>query len=434
MLKTHTQFSEQIPSLEGRKLQEITRIQIEKDRTLHHEKSDFYDVFRDATHYAPNESFYFLDEQELFERARIFQNYFLPEYDQRFIAYAVKANPLPRVLEILREAGIQAFDCASLGEVQRVQHIQPDAEIFFNNPCRSLENTKRAIALGVHHFTADTQQGIDSVLSPQKKEEPIEVSVRINPLDPTQTTAKIRLGEKFGLSLDPGFELLETMRHNQSILPGVSIHVGSQNFFPQTHAQNIITLSRYLNTRGVNHLNSFNIGGGPPVHLHLTKESNQAIIRDYLRTLSDSIEEAVDLALTPGGKCIIEPGRSMVAPTVDLAVSISEVIQNREGSNVMAIRIEDGILHSFTDRALHNWDYVFRAINKQGKPVEGPLVRAELHGWSCDEADRIKDIWLPENISKDDYLWVPHAGAYLSCQSSHFNGHAPHQYIAYNPI
>ena len=53
------------------------------------------------------------------------------------VTYAVKANPARAVLENLVTAGVQAFDVASVPEMEAVRAVCPDAVLHDNNPVRS---------------------------------------------------------------------------------------------------------------------------------------------------------------------------------------------------------------------------------------------------------------------------------------------------------
>ncbi len=63
------------------------------------------------------------------------------------VLYAAKANDTPQVIDALVEAGITAFDVASLVEIDRVASVK-DAELYFMNPVKSRGAIARA-AFGV---------------------------------------------------------------------------------------------------------------------------------------------------------------------------------------------------------------------------------------------------------------------------------------------
>ncbi len=61
--------------------------------------------------------------------------WFLANFPGR-VLYAAKANDAPQIIEALAEAGITAFDVASLVEIQRMAAVK-DAELYFMNPVKS---------------------------------------------------------------------------------------------------------------------------------------------------------------------------------------------------------------------------------------------------------------------------------------------------------
>ena len=67
--------------------------------------------------------------------ARRAANWFLANFPGR-VLYAAKANDAPVIMDALVEAGVRAFDVASLVEIERVSRI-PDAELYFMNPIKS---------------------------------------------------------------------------------------------------------------------------------------------------------------------------------------------------------------------------------------------------------------------------------------------------------
>ena len=131
---------------------------------LFHPAKNLSAVFKDVLSEHPEESFYFLNEEVLRKRVEMFQEYFLPEDSRREIAYAVKANPLPKILEIISEEGISTFDCSSIEEILKIQKLDPEAAILFNNPHKKLKNIEASSKKGVTQFTADIKSEVDKIL------------------------------------------------------------------------------------------------------------------------------------------------------------------------------------------------------------------------------------------------------------------------------
>ena len=117
----------------------------------------------------PEEALYLFNERALADRLKLFQKHFIPEKHEREIAYAVKANPRKRVLKILgtpggNQEGISHFDCASIGEIERVLETHPNATILYNHPIKRRKDIQNASFYGVNHYTAQTKGEIDKIL------------------------------------------------------------------------------------------------------------------------------------------------------------------------------------------------------------------------------------------------------------------------------
>ena len=67
--------------------------------------------------------------------ARRAANWFLTNFPGR-VLYAAKANHAPQIIDALVDAGIRAFDVASLVEIERLRGVK-DAELYFMNPIKS---------------------------------------------------------------------------------------------------------------------------------------------------------------------------------------------------------------------------------------------------------------------------------------------------------
>ncbi len=392
---------------------------------VEHPGKELSSVLADVFSQYPEESFYFLNEGVLRRTAEIFQEYFLPSDDRRRIAYAVKANPHPEVLRILSESGINAFDCASGGEIESVFSVNHEAEIFFNHPHKKQKEIVTATQKGVRHFTADILAEVEKILSITKHP---EIALRLKTLNPEG--AAINLSEKFGLLFEEVRQLLPEIQ-KQGAIPCLSMNVGSQVWDRESYRRNflrLVELVRDTKTRVM----AVNLGGGIPVRIQDSVDQNHDLLRCYLQEMTDVIGERVDEVLLSGekAKIIIEPGRSMVASAVDLAISILNV---REG-NPPALYIDDGVFTSFSDADIHGWKYVMRGIDDQGKEILDRSVRDYiLCGRTCDSGDVIRSQSLVEGLTTKDYVQVPNAGAYLSSQAAiNFNGYPAHRYVLYN--
>jgi ornithine decarboxylase len=278
----------------------------------------------------------------------------------------------------------------------------------------------------VNHFTADCPEEVEKIMQHYQGHEPLEIAVRVKT---PNNKASVNLSEKFGCSLEQAAHLLKYIE-SQGIRAGLSMHLGSQNEDETTYAKWVDTLAKLIEKSGVT-IHTINIGGGIPVMTNFSIKSNADLLISYLQKITHSLRDKIldKISNAHDAKIIIEPGRSMVGTAVDLLVAIVGIKQV-EDRRVLAI--DDGVFTSFSDSAFHNWEYTIRAIDENGQEVKGRQVSYQLNGRTCDSADCIKSVFLPENLKATHHLWVPNAGAYMSSQATSFNGFEPHRYVYYN--
>lgn len=374
----------------------------------------------------PDESFCFLNLGSVKEKAAILRDHFLPDNPHRAIAYAVKANPHRQIIETLVKEGINHFDCASLGEIQHVMSIAPEAKILYNQPVKSPGAIRRASELGVHHFTAQTQQEIHKIFAQAREvreEGDLEIVAR---LQTHNEHAAINLSSKFGATADEVIRMIQCTRDFLGEIPGISIHTGSQNSDVHIFTSAIHYMSEIAEHAGG--VSIMNVGGGIPVNYF---EHNKYEMSVYLDAITDAInkETARGLASIKGRDPIfpIELGRAKVAEAVDLVIPIIA----REERERPTIYFNDGVFTSFSDHHIHGWRYNFKAYRPGGE-LSGKTKAFILHGRTCDSGDTLGEVYLPEDIQEGDYIWVSNAGAYMDSQSTNFNGFEPPKYVVYN--
>lgn len=392
-----------------------------------HPGRNLEEVMREVFHEYPEESFYFLNKESLKRTVQIFQENFLPEDGRRRIAYAIKANPHPAILKILLESGINSFDCASSEEIMVVRSVSPEAEIFFNNPHKKSREIKNALGNGVKHFTADLQTEIDKILSIEGMEYlNSEIAIRLKTLN--SNGSSINLSERFGATKEFAQKMFQELEQRE-VLPCISMNVGSQVFDIDSYQKHLTQLFDFVQTMRMKVL-SINVGGGIPVLLKNSVEENKELLVYYLQKISSALRKDINNILLDreDSKVIIEPGRSMIASSVDLGISILNTHVPAEKS----LTINDGIFTSFSDSAIHSWKYEMYGMNNQGRRIEGEMDEYSLYGRTCDSGDRIYNQSLVNGLTSKDYLHVPNAGAYLSSQATNFNGYTAHPYVLYN--
>jgi len=392
-----------------------------------HLSSDIQTVMDEVLRSGTDNAHCFFNEGSLRERLSIFRDYFIPEIEERRIIYAMKANPRERIMEILKQEGLDGFDCASLNEINsalNIPSVRAD-NIYFNNPIKKQSAINGAYMSGVRYYTAQSRSGIQKILDSidQYSDKATQIAVRIETQNPE---ACINLSSKYGCSPIDALELSEQVRNGGANL-GLAMHTGSQNTNPKSFGSGIRLLTNMA--RYVGRVSSLNLGGGFPAN-HLKQDNYD--LQSYLEHVSRSIRPLLHNVFKQGEtqpKIIIEPGRAIAAETIDLAIPILEIDQRGKMKRVF---MDDGVFTSFSDWPVHEWKYDFNVFTRDGRVPSRHMTKTTLFGRTCDSGDTMGEIYLPDDIQEGDFLWVKNAGAYMDSQASGFNGFGTPNYVSYN--
>jgi ornithine decarboxylase len=387
-------------------------------------------VIQLVTTLCPNRAFCFLNEQLLFKQAKRFQSLFLPEDPRQAIAYAVKANPRARILEIFNQAGLSFVDISSLGEIEKVSQHWPSASQLYTYPARFPEEIELALDQGIRYFTVEDQEEIQNILSASRAagipDEQIEIAIRI---EHKGQDADINLSEKFGEDIKRSIELIKFVRDQSSAQLGLATNTGSQNRNPDSYAKAFETLIDLGQTAGG--ISSLNLGGGFPINYG---PEDKFKLEDYMTAINSTVRKHANKALRgPNPKIIIEPGRALVAEAIDLIIPIRKRKQ-KGGQEILLI--DDGIYTCFIDALVHGWTYYFEGLGREGRKLNDENYEFRIMGRTCDNGDKLlQTAYLPSNLRSSDYLKVRNSGAYTDSTSTiNFNGFQKPAYVSYNCI
>ncbi|MEO7026474.1 MAG: type III PLP-dependent enzyme, partial [Caulobacteraceae bacterium] len=177
------------------------------------------------------------------------------------VLYAVKANPSPWMIRALSEAGIDAFDVASLVEIELVAEHAPGARLAFMHPVKSREAIAAAYHdHGVRAFALDSQAELAKIIEATGGAGELDLIVR---MAVTAPGAAYAFGGKFGVTPAEAPDLLLAARRATDGLMGVSFHVGSQCMRPAAFPAAMAQVSRALVRAGV-FADIVDVGGGFP--------------------------------------------------------------------------------------------------------------------------------------------------------------------------
>ncbi len=328
--------------------------------------------------------------------------------------YAIKANPMPELLRILRDRGC-CFDVASRYELDKVmaEGVTGD-RISYGNTIKKPKDIRYFYEKGVTLFATDSEADLRNIA---KAAPGARVFVRI--LTEGSETADWPLSRKFGCQTDMAMDLCLLARDLGLVPYGISFHVGSQQrdigAWDSAIAKVKVIFERLKDEDGVN-LKMINLGGGFPANYISRTNDLKTYAEEITRFLREDFGDEFP-------EIILEPGRSLVA---NVGLLVSEVV-----------------LISRKDRtSLHRW--VFTDIGKFGGLIEtmdesikyplfvekkGETEEVVLAGPTCDSADILYENYkyeLPLNLAMGDRLYWFSTGAYTTTYSAiEFNGFPP---------
>lgn len=341
------------------------------------------------------------------------------------VAYAVKTNGEPMVLETLTRAGVRAFDVASPGEFAAVRAVAPDAQMFYMHPVKAQSDIRLSLeTYGIRALALDHEDEIAKILR----------IVRALDIDPAEITAFVRiatkghaayeLSKKFGAAPGHAVELLQRL-DRIGFRCGLCFHVGSQVEDLDTY-ERALASAHWVRSRAGVPLAALDIGGGFPADYGTDPKSPAAPPPPAPELLARIVGELRewgfdDLPL------IAEPGRVIVARCFSLIVRVL-LKKNRR------IYINDGIWSSLSDSwtgkitlpARHIPDPARR--RRSGNP--DTLVPYRVCGATCDSVDILsRPFWLPETVDTGDWIEIGHIGAYSLALRTRFNGFYPDDFV-----
>lgn len=330
--------------------------------------------------------------------------WFLANFPGR-VLYAAKANDAPQVLDALVEAGVSAFDVASLVEIERAARIE-GAELYFMNPVKSRGAIARAYRdFGVRCFAFDSAAELNKILQETGGAEDLTLFLRIAC---PNTHSLIPLEGKFGASREEAPALLLKARQRAARL-GITFHVGSQAVVPAAFGEALRQVGQLIVSSGVL-VDAIDIGGGFPARYPHSDPP-------ALATFMDEIVRAADeLAVKHSCELLCEPGRALVAEAESVIVRVDA----RRGN---ALYVNDGAFGTLFDAAYSGFRFPARLVTPDRNKTPSPDAEYVLYGPTCDSSDYLPGPFvLPACVDEGDYLEIGQVGAYGRVLANRFNG------------
>jgi ornithine decarboxylase len=330
------------------------------------------------------------------------------------VYYAVKANPAPEIVSLLRDLG-SSFDIASIYELDRVMDLGVGPErVSYGNTIKKSRDIRYFYERGVRMFATDSEADLRNIA---KAAPGSKVYVRV--LTEGSQTADWPLSRKFGCQTDMAMDLMIMARDLGLVPYGCSFHVGSQQrdigTWDGAIAKVKVIFERLLEEDGIE-LKMINLGGGFPAN-YLTRAND---LQTYASEITRYLKEDFGNELP---EIILEPGRSLVS---NAGVLVSEVVlisrKSRTGLNRW-VYVDVGKFSGLIETLSESIKYPVYTEKR------GELEDVVLAGPTCDSADIMYEDHkypLPLNLATGDRLYWFSTGAYTTSYSAiEFNGFPP---------
>jgi len=356
--------------------------------------------------------FYYYDTELLRETLRVI-NSEAQKHEGFCVHYAVKANANPRILRIIREAGLGA-DCVSGGEIEAsVKAGFPSSKIVFAGVGKSDWEINLGLDNDIFCFNVESIPELEVINElAAAKGKVARVAFRLNPNVGAHTHANITTGlaeNKFGIDMRDMLKVIEEAQSMANVkVVGLHFHIGSQildmgDFEALCNRVNELQMELERHQIQVEHIN---VGGGLGVDY---QHPNRVSIPDF-KSYFDTY--AKKLKLRPGQTLHFELGRAVVAQCGSL---ITRTLYIKKGS-VKKFAIVDAGFTDLIRPALYQAYHKIENISSEEEPdtydVVGPI---------CESTDVFaKQIDL-NRTHRGNLLAIRSAGAYGEIMASQYN-------------
>ena len=356
--------------------------------------------------------FYYYDSEVLRQTLKAI-NEEAGKHEGFVVHYAVKANANPKILRIIREAGLGA-DCVSGGEIETsIKTGFPASKIVYAGVGKADWEINLGLDNDIFCFNVESIPELEVINElAGKKGKVARVAFRLNPNVGAHTHANITTGlaeNKFGIAMRDMLTVIEEaskMEHVKFV--GLHFHIGSQildmgDF--QALCNRVNELQDELERHRI-HVEHINVGGGLGVDY---EHPNRLPIPDF-KAYFDTY--AKKLKLRNGQTLHFELGRAVVAQCGSL---ITRTLYIKEGATKRFAIVDAGfpdLIRPALYQAYHKIENITSEEPKEAYDVVGPI---------CESTDVFaKQIDL-NKTKRGDLLAIRSAGAYGEIMASQYN-------------
>jgi len=329
------------------------------------------------------------------------------------VHYAVKANANPKVLRMIREAGLGA-DCVSGGEIEAALKAGfPASKIVYAGVGKSDWEINLGLDADIFSFNVESIPELEVINQlAHDKGKVARIALRINPDVGAHTHANITTGlaeNKFGIAMRDMENVIERANEMKNVkFVGLHFHIGSQ-ILDMGDFEALCNRVNELQTQLENHrirVENINVGGGLGVDY---QHPNRLPIPDF-KAYFDTY--AKKLKLRPGQTLHFELGRAVVAQCGSL---ITRTLYIKEGAKKKFCIVDAGMTDLIRPA-------LYQAYHKiENISSEEPMEAYDVVGPICESSDVFaKQIDLNRS-HRGDLIAIRSAGAYGEIMASQYN-------------
>ena len=356
--------------------------------------------------------FYYYDAEVLRQTLRTI-NEEAGKHEGFVVHYAIKANANPKILRIIREAGMGA-DCVSGGEIEAsVKAGFPTSKIVYAGVGKADWEINLGLDNDIFCFNVESIPELEVIneLAAQKGKV-ARVAFRLNPNVGAHTHANITTGlaeNKFGIAMRDMLDVIaEADKLSNVKFVGLHFHIGSQildmgDF--EALCNRVNELQNILDSHRIR-VEHINVGGGLGVDY---AHPNRLPIPDF-KSYFDTY--AKKLKLRPGQTLHFELGRAMVAQCGSL---ITRTLYIKKGA-VKQFAIVDAGFPDLIRPALYQAYHKIENITS-----EEPNDTYDVVGPICESTDVFAKQIDMNGTHRGDLLAIRSAGAYGEIMASQYN-------------
>ena len=356
--------------------------------------------------------FYYYDAELLRQTLRTI-NEEAGRHEGFVVHYAVKANANPKILRIIREAGMGA-DCVSGGEIAAsVKAGFLTSKIVYAGVGKADWEINLGLDNDIFCFNVESIPELEVINElAAAKGKIARVAFRLNPNVGAHTHANITTGlaeNKFGIAMrDMLTVIAEADKLANVKFVGLHFHIGSQildmgDF--EALCNRVNDLQNQLESHRIR-VEHINVGGGLGVDYEHPNRLPIPDFKDYFDTY------AKKLKLRPGQTLHFELGRAMVAQCGSL---ITRTLYIKEGAFKKFAIVDAGfpdLIRPALYQAYHKIENITSEDSLEAYDVVGPI---------CESTDVFaKQIDL-NKTRRGDFLAIRSAGAYGEIMASQYN-------------